>query len=462
MAGTASPITTVMTGNARLDALLWGKHWSSGAGTTVISTYLAGRPSGEWLDDGYGGRIWAAVPSTAELAAMAAAMDSFKAVCNVDFRTVTRAADADLVWASVGDAHAFGGMGWTNPPGTGSAFGDAQALIAVNRDAYQTGGAGLPRGSLDYATFLHQLGLALGLGHPHEGFVSLPGVDGAMGSLGDFDLNQGIFTMMSFNDGWQTAPHGTSPSPLYGYQAGPMALDIAALQSLYGANMTHRTGSDTYVLPGANQTGTGWTCIWDAGGTDRVQGAAAIANVIDLRAATLQAGPGGGGFVSHAAGIHGGLTIAHGATIEEAAGGALADHITGNAAANLLLGLDGNDTLLGLDGNDSLDGGGGNDLLEGGAGSDILQGGAGSDTLDGGAGTDTLAGGAGDDIYILADAADTLTEAAASGTDEVRAALAWTLAANFENLLLTGTLALDGTGNALANRLLGNGAANIL
>lgn len=132
----------------------------------------------------------------------------------------------------------------------------------------------------------------------------------------------------------------------------------------------------------------------------------------------------------------------------------LDDSILGNAAANLLEGLDGNDRLTGN---------GGNDVLRGGNGNDTLAGGEGNDTLEGNAGTDRLEGGAGDDTYILsADASDTVVETSQGGTDLVRASVTVTLAANVENLVLTGSAAADGTGNTLANTITGNDAANTL
>jgi Ca2+-binding RTX toxin-like protein len=77
-------------------------------------------------------------------------------------------------------------------------------------------------------------------------------------------------------------------------------------------------------------------------------------------------------------------------------------------------------------------------------------------------GDDTLTGGAGDDTYVVEDAADVVTEAAAQGTDTVRAGVSFTLALNVENLVLTGTAGINGTGNALANVITGNAAANVL
>src|SRR5690606_21846924 len=84
-------------------------------------------------------------------------------------------------------------------------------------------------------------------------------------------------------------------------------------------------------------------------------------------------------------------------------------------------------------------------------------------TLDGGAGADELIGGAGDDIYIVDNVGDQIVEGSAEGTaDEVRATVDYVLSANVENLVLLGTSALNGTGNASSNRITGNAAANIL
>jgi serralysin len=50
-----------------------------------------------------------------------------------------------------------------------------------------------------------------------------------------------------------------SKSMDWGYQKGPGAFDIAAVQALYGPNTRYHTGNDTYTLPIANISGTGWT-----------------------------------------------------------------------------------------------------------------------------------------------------------------------------------------------------------
>jgi Tol biopolymer transport system component len=48
------------------------------------------------------------------------------------------------------------------------------------------------------------------------------------------------------------------------------------------------------------------------------------------------------------------------------------------------------------------------------------------------------------------------------GNDTVRASADYTLPGNAENLVLTGSAAIDGTGNALANRIVGNAEANVI
>ncbi|WP_170297720.1 cadherin domain-containing protein [Paracoccus litorisediminis] len=139
-------------------------------------------------------------------------------------------------------------------------------------------------------------------------------------------------------------------------------------------------------------------------------------------------------------------TVSHvlSANIEnlELQGGAL--NGTGNAGANRITGT------------------AGANALNGAAGNDTLIGGAGNDSLNGGTGIDQMSGGVGNDTYYVDHASDRVIELSGQGVDTVRSTISHTLGANVENLILTGTAAVNATGNAVANALTGNSGANVL
>ena len=144
------------------------------------------------------------------------------------------------------------------------------------------------------------------------------------------------------------------------------------------------------------------------------------------------------------------------------------DNLSGNGGDDVLVGGAGNDVLDGGTGADFLDGDDGTDYLSGGGEADKLIGGSGNDYLDGGAGADYMEGGEGTDTYVVDDVGDVIVEldiltgAAVPTIDRVESLVSYTLGANLDNLVLTGTNALNGTGNALNNVLQGNSGANVL
>ena len=133
--------------------------------------------------------------------------------------------------------------------------------------------------------------------------------------------------------------------------------------------------------------------------------------------------------------------------IENLAGSSFDDTLTGNAAANNLWGLSGNDT------------------LNGGSGDDNLFGYTGHDTLNGGSGNDTLLGGDGNDTYVKDSVGDVLQELSndgVGGVDTVQSSVTHTLGFGFEHLTLTGTAAINGTGNENNNLITGNSGSNTI
>lgn len=371
MGGTTEPDTDpgpVVTNPDFLDSINWGTQLSDPS----VTVYFAG--AGEILD-GKTSVGW----NDYEVQQAMLAFQQFANVCNVSFTITTDQSQADLTLVNKEQA---GYLGYFNPPGTNGAgigvFNQSGTGWAENLP----GTGGLEQGGYGFITLIHEFGHALGMAHPHDRGGSSTvwqEVTDAFDSYGTFDLNQGIYTVMSYNDGWNLHPSGENTSNLYGWEGTMMAFDVALLQQLYGANMSYATGDDTYVLADENVLETFFACIWDAGGRDEMVYAGSKNAVIDLRPAHLGYAEGSGGYISFADGIYGGFTIANGVTIENASGGSGDDTIRGNDARNALGGNDGQDQIFGLAGRDHLMGGGGADLLCGGAALDHLKGGAGAD-----------------------------------------------------------------------------------
>lgn len=143
--------------------------------------------------------------------------------------------------------------------------------------------------------------------------------------------------------------------------------------------------------------------------------------------------------------------------------GSLTASQTGTNDPNTLTGSEGNNRLDGAGAIDTLNGNGGDDWLIGGSGNDILNGGAGNDLLDGGSGDDTMSGGTGNDAYMVNSSGDIVLEDPNGGIDIVFSSATYTLNdIDVENLVLTGTSSIDGTGNDAANEIYGNAGNNKL
>ena len=392
------------------------------------------------------------------------ALNEYTKVIGIQYAETTNVADAEFRLFTTTSTQ-FGAYFYPQDP----AFGTQQGIGAFN---VNSGGWSLPgqnslqQGGFAFAVILHEFGHAHGLAHPHDtggGSDVMLGVTGPFDSYGIFDLNQGVYTVMSYNDAWPLHPDAPQPFTAatvgFGWSGTLSAFDIAVLQDRYGAT-AYATGNDVYSLKDVNAAGTYYETIWDTGGTDEIRYVGNRDTRIDLTAATLDYSPTGGGVVSFVDDIFGGYTIANGVVIENATGGEGDDILIGNAVANVLKGNGGDDFLMGGAGGDNLQGGSGfdtasymnagagvtaslgsgtgsagdaagdtyssieklegsmfadnlssgnaSDTLSGLAGNDILTGGNGNDSLDGGAGNDALDGGNNNDVLNGGDGHDHL------------------------------------------------------
>jgi len=535
----SSSATTVDPAGLRnIDALLGGSKWGGAVGTGTILTYSFPWASGNDaifsgpnevddyspLDEPNATSHYAL--NATQQASVQAALQSWANVADINFQKVADTAgnvgDIRFGWTSARTDEQV--WGWSYYPNSYWSCGGDVWLNSLSSGATDTDWS---TGSYNYLCLIHEIGHGLGLKHPFDGSTLLPA-----------SLDNALYTVMSYTD----APHNIYPSA--GYVNGvydwisyyitpetPMVLDIAAIQYLYGANMNYHADNDVYSF---DPIAPFFKTIWDAGGTDTIS----VSNFtlsceIDLTPgnySSLRIPPPhdtGGATVTYDGTNN--LGIAYGAIIENATGGSGNDTLTGNSAANILNGGAGVDTLIGGMGNDTyyvdnggdivtetntlateidtvlsrvtwtlganlerltltgtaaingtgnglantlagnsaaniLNGGAGGDTLNGGAGNDTLNGEEGSDILNGGAGADIMFGGLGNDTYYVDNGGDIVTETNTSATeiDTVLSRVSRILGANLENLTLTGTAAINGTGNELANTLAGNSAVNIL
>ena len=386
-----------------------------GVPTAYVYFAPAGENFGELGDDGnpmitYGWQQF-------QIDGVMKALGEFEEILGVNYVITTDVTQATFRLLTT-ESEEYGAYFYPRDPG----YGTQQGIGAFN---LLSGGFTLPAsllpGGFSYAVILHEFGHAHGLAHPHDtggGSDVMLGVTG-VDSLGVYDLNQGVYTVMSYNDGWATHPSGALPFSRatigYGWSGSLSAFDIAQLQTRYGVH-AQNTGNTQYRLDDANVVGTFFETIWDTGGTDIIRYDGARDAHIDLLAATLDYSPTGGGVVSYVDTIYGGFTIANGVVIENATGGSGDDTILGNDARNILIGNAGDDTLIGRAGDDVLYGYAGDDVLQGGDGNDTLRGGLGNDTLDGGDGNDSLLGEGGDNILIGGAGRDTIYGAGGADT----------------------------------------------
>ncbi|HVQ07468.1 MAG TPA: M10 family metallopeptidase C-terminal domain-containing protein [Allosphingosinicella sp.] len=341
----------------------------NGVPTAYVYFAAAGESFGELNDAGNGPREsfgWNAF----EIQQLMLALEEYEHILGVNYEITTDVNQATFRVMTTTSTE-FGAYFYPQDP----AFGTQQGIGAFNVDS---GGWGdfpqsLERGGFSFAVILHEFGHAHGLAHPHDnggGSDIMVGVSAAQGSYGIFNLNQGVYTVMSYNDAWVFHPDGPSPFTISGidngWSGGLGAFDIAELQIRYGVHAYNDTDT-VYSLTDVVEDAF-YQSIWDSGGNDTIAYGGTLNATIDLTAATLDYSPTGAGIVSYVidpapgtSPLRGGYTIAHNVVIENATGGSGNDVLVGNSAANTLTGNNGADNFIGRAGDDTLHGGAGTD-----------------------------------------------------------------------------------------------------
>ncbi|EHF08505.1 MULTISPECIES: serralysin family metalloprotease [Pseudomonas] len=290
-------------------------------------------------------------------------MQSWADIANVELSEAAEGVTGDLT---------LGGF-------TNSGMGTAFAFLPVTGGIYEgqawflNSDINLDPGLNNYGrtTLTHEIGHQLGLSHPGDYNA---GAGNPTYADASYAQDTRANSVMSYWSESETGQNYTSLQEIQilfwtvgiqvqNYGSAPQMDDIAAIQLLYGANMTTRIGDTVYGF-NSNTTRDFYSVssddsspifsVWDAGGVDTFDFSGFSEDQkINLNEASF----------SNVGGLLGNVSIAQGVTLENAIGGRGDDILVGNDVANNLVG------------------GAGNDVLWGGLGADLLVGGEGDDTF---------------------------------------------------------------------------------
>ncbi len=361
-----------------VEALMSGSKWSSqdASAKTIITYSFASPGQSSFTYSQMSGSITSFSESDKSLTRQL--LSTIEAVCNIDFVEVAdNSVECGVMrYGYSAEPNQMNFAGYAYFPSSSAIGGDiwiGAAQATATWDFYRPN------------LILHETLHALGLKHPFD-----------KGSTLSVEQNIIPNTIMSYS----TVAGGTS-GYMSKYPSEPMPLDIAALQYLYGASSSN-SGDTTFDLADATFQ-KGFHALWDAGGSDTLDGSRLVRSMtLDMAegsvsnigmAVTASAKPAAGGTIT--ATYTNTLSIAKGAVIEHAVGTNYADTISGNEADNTISGGLGNDRLEGRGGNDWLNGGVGLDTAivnTSRAGYTITTSGTGWLVSGGPTGTDTLLG----------------------------------------------------------------------
>ena len=325
---------TLVTGDLRIDALLGGSQWVGASVQTVELTYSFPDSASLWsttVGEYAAGVDWGPLSGVAALSdvaknAVRAALASWSTVANIRFVETADNASTHGTLRFAWTVSAVDEQSFAYAPDSTDKAGDIWLNSLAPWD-------GFTPGSYGYSTLIHEIGHALGLKHPFEGALTLPAQQESY-----------AYSLMSY-----TAFAGSARSWVDFEPTTPMLYDLLAIQSMYGGNLTTRSGDDTYVF---TENQHYFQTLWDAAGNDTIvwQGQTLGAR-IDLNAGKYsQLGEAltyWSEDFSSSWTDRDTVAIAFGVAIENATGGDSDDTLIGNALDNRLVGGAGNDTLYG-------------------------------------------------------------------------------------------------------------------
>ena len=249
--GTVDGVPTTQTAHVRALFLSDFFAWSEEMVTYGYPTSIPAEYAGEGLNTSDGWR--ALTPQEQQIFdALVANQNEF---INLDLQKSQNGNNSDILVAAVNQSQNAEGFAYL--PKVGDVFLNANGSLN-NDDYYSLGGLGI-------RTMIHEFGHAMGLWHP---FAQEP-------FLGT-ELENSYYTVMSYTDyGYSRLVHNADNS-WFTYEAAHRAelgiLDVAALQSIYGADMHTHSQDDVYVYDEYQRKFVGgegyFKTIWDAGGVD--------------------------------------------------------------------------------------------------------------------------------------------------------------------------------------------------